>query len=566
MLKNKFFWIGVVVVALALLGGGAYMAWAKGYVPWLKTATPTASSTTLQTATVTQGNLSITADGTGVLVASDEVSLAFESSGTVTELLVKVGDQVQAGDVLAHIDDTEARNAVIAAELSVLSARKALKDAGDTASLDQAVSQAELQVAQAQAKLATAQSNLDDLLNWTPDETEIEIAKANLAIAQASYQNTVSKANMRDQELASTRIKLQDAIRNLSEAQANYANAMDSARDWERNIESTRENAAKSLKTAQDNLEIAQASYDLAMIDTRSIDIGNARIKVLNAQTTLDDLQTPPDKQEIAAARLTVHELEVALAQAQLNLKQAQESRAAVDTTTAQLNLEQAELKLELASKTLQGTILTAPIDGVVTTVNLRVGEKAGGTAIVISNLNIPLVKFWVEESDLNSVAVGHPVHLVFEALPDLTYNGQIIAVDPVLTSVGNTTAVQAWASIDASAYPVKLLGQMNVEVEIVAGEARNALLVPVQALRKLGENQYAVFVVLANGELEMRMVEIGLQDYVNAQVISGLQRGDVVTVSSKTTSTSTQTKTNQNSNMGGFPDGGMMIPIGPGG
>ena len=60
----------------------------------------------------------------------------------------------------------------------------------------------------------------------------------------------------------------------------------------------------------------------------------------------------------------------------------------------------------------------------------------------------------------------------------------------------------------------------MNVEVEIVAGEALNALLVPVQALRQMGE-QYAVFVVGANGELEMRIVEVGLD---------GLrQRGDQV-------------------------------------
>ena len=65
-----------------------------------------------------------------------------------------------------------------------------------------------------------------------------------------------------------------------------------------------------------------------------------------------------------------------------------------------------------------------------------------------------------------------------------------------MLVTVGGTTAVQSWASIDTTAHPVKLLGDMNVEVEVVAGEALNAVLVPVQALRELGEDQYAVFVV----------------------------------------------------------------------
>jgi len=78
-----------------------------------------------------------------------------------------------------------------------------------------------------------------------------------------------------------------------------------------------------------------------------------------------------------------------------------------------------------------------------------------------------------------------------------------------------------------------------------VAGEARNALLVPVQALRELSEGQYAVFVVGTDGQLEMRMVKVGLKDYVNAEIRSGLQRGEVVSLGEKT-STSTSESSSQ--------------------
>jgi RND family efflux transporter MFP subunit len=480
-----------------------------------------------------------------MLVSASEIELGFDSSGTLNGLLVQVGDRVQAGDVLAWIDDTAARQAVADAELAVLQAEQALEEAGDTAKLVQAVAQAELKVTLAENDLSTAQGELEDLLNWVPDEYEVEVAKADLAIAQVSYRNTLARAGMWDGQLASTRIKLEGAIRDLEEAQVNYANAMDAARDWERNIETTRENAAKALQKAQDDLEIAQASYDLALIDTRQIDIENARIKLLNSEQALEELQTPPDESDLAAARLKVQELEVALQQAKFDLAEAQEALAEADTTQAELALQQARLKLETAQETLNETTLVAPISGTVIAVNAEVGEKMSGTAIVLADLETPLIQFWVEESDLNSVAIGHPVRFIFEALPDLTYDGEIVRIDPVLVSVGNTPAVQAWASIDTAAHPAKLLGDMNVEAEIVAGEALNTLLVPLQALREIGDGQYAVFAVGADGELEMRMVEVGLKDYVNAQILSGLQRGEVVSIGERTTSSSGEPSSN---------------------
>jgi RND family efflux transporter MFP subunit len=553
MFRKKAFWIGLVV--LALVAGGGYAAYAAGLIGWLAPQESVQEST-LQTATVTVGDISITADGSGVLVASAEVDLSFGASGTLMELLVKVGDEVQAGEVLAWIDDATARQSLVDAELSVLQAQEALEEAQDTATLEQAVAQAELDVAQTEADLAAAKSDLEDLVEWAPDETDVEVAQANLAIAQADYQVSVAKANMRDDETTSVRVNLEQAIRDLEEAQANYANAMDAARDWERNIENARANAAEALQKAQDGLAVAQANYNLNTIDTSSSDVQNAWVKVLNAQATLDDLQMSPEASEIAGAQLVVQELEVALLQARLDLADAQEALTEADASgsavaEAELVLQQAQLKLESAQEALEGTTLVAPISGTVVTVNAEVGEKVSGTdggspVVVLADLDNPQIQFWVEESDLNSVAVGNRVNLVFEALPDLAYEGEIIGIDPVLVSVDGTTAVQSWASIDTTAHPVKLLGDMNVEVEVVAGEARNAVLAPVQALRELGPEQYAVFVVGTDGELELRPVEVGLQDYVNAEILSGLQRGEVVSTGETTSSLSSSSSGTQ--------------------
>jgi HlyD family secretion protein len=167
----------------------------------------------------------------------------------------------------------------------------------------------------------------------------------------------------------------------------------------------------------------------------------------------------------------------------------------------------------------------------------------------------------------LDNVVAGSAVKIVFEALPDLTYSGQIVRVDPALVTVSNTSAVQAWASIDIAAHPVQLLSDMNVEVEVVAGEAKNALLVPVQALHKQSDGQYTVSVVKADGSLETRAVQVGLTDYVNAEIRSGLQRGELVSTGTKTTASQATTTTNQTQSTDtgpmGMPDDGGMPPMG---
>ncbi len=541
MLRKKLFWI---VIGILILAGGGY----AGYTFWFAPKQTVESAPAMETGTVTVGDLSITAAGSGQLVASTEVNLAFSSSGTLKGLSVQVGDKVNAGDVLAWIDDNSAQQAVAAAEQQLMQAEQALA---------MAQAQAELALIQAQADLDTAQSSLDELLNWAPDEDEIAMAQAELTSAQASYQNTLAKSKV--DQTVSSRVSLDQAIAGLSEAQAEYANAMSAGRDWEKDITTTRENAAAAVLKAQQNLEIAQASYSLNSINSTYADVQSAKAKVVSAQAALDELKNPPEESEITAAQIQMQQATLAMEQAKLALADQGNGKTAA-TRDAELTLEQARLKLTAAQNTLAGTTLVAPFAGTVTAVNAEVGESVNGTAIVLANLDTPMIEFWVEETDMNSVAVDYPINVIFEALPDYVYTGKVERVEPVLATVGSTPAVQIWGSIDTSQYPAQLLGGMNADVEIVAGEAKNALLVPVQALREMGANQYTVFVVKDNGELEMRTVEVGLMDYVNAEVKSGLEQGETVSLGDGSESSSATINSNINTQQQmGPPDGGFM-------
>jgi multidrug efflux pump subunit AcrA (membrane-fusion protein) len=103
--------------------------------------------------------------------------------------------------------------------------------------------------------------------------------------------------------------------------------------------------------------------------------------------------------------------------------------------------------------------------------------------------------------------------------------------VDPVLVTVDGTSAVQAVARLDPAMRLASTLVGMTAEVEVIAAEARDVLLVPVEALRELPSGQFGVFIVKAGGELELRPVAVGLDDFVNAEILSGLELGDTVSL-----------------------------------
>ncbi len=149
---------------------------------------------------------------------------------------------------------------------------------------------------------------------------------------------------------------------------------------------------------------------------------------------------------------------------------------------------------------------------------------------LVISDLTPPTLDAYFDESDWKNIQEGFPVEVIFDALPNSIYEGQVVHVDPGLVSQQNTTVVYAVVELDISSTGWdKLPVGSAAGVDIIGGKAENAVLVPVEALRKISENEYAVF-VMEGGEPKMKLVEVGLQDLIYAEIISGIKQGDVVT------------------------------------
>lgn len=507
--KRQPRWLFIVLplVVVALAAGGWY------YFGQRAVAAKAPVTPALQTAKVRTGDITITASGSGNLLPTSDVTLAFRSSGVLAEVSVRVGDRVDAGQVLARLDDADVRAQVAQAEANLRLAEIKLADL--TAAVDPAA------LAAAQASLAAAKADQTKLI--TP-ATAAELLGAQESLRSAQEALALLLAGPDPNKVAAAKATLTLTEINVRAAQAAYDKVapVTVLRDGTTvGIGQTKE--AADLWQATTNYEKAKAEYQEVQAGATADVITAARARVAVAQAQLDAAKAAPDADARKAA-----EAKVAQTQAQLDALLA--GANANDIEAAKLSVTLARYSLENAQRALNNTQLRAPISGTALTVNAEVGETVGTAPVItVADLTASQVRFWVEESDLISVAPGNPVQIVFDALPDLVFAGKVLRLDPSLVTVDGTSAVQAWASINLTQHPVKLLSGLTAEVEIIAGEAKGALLVPVQALRELAPGSYAVFVVKADGQLEMRPVTVGLRDFANAQVISGLAKGDVV-------------------------------------
>ena len=517
MQRKRTMWIALVVIAaLAVAGGYAIYSNAN------TAAAQNEATQDVQTSTVRTGSIIVSATGAGTVIAAQQVDLAFSTSGVVTELLVRVGDQVTAGQELARIDDSAAQQALAVAKLQLAQAVMQT----DATTTQTGVSFDDISVETAQIALDQAQADLDELVNWVADADEIALLQAKLDSAEANYSAAQGQDAASSTNVTIENISLEQAKRDLAEAEAAYTTAFDPGRDWELNdprtadaLESERDRADDNLLRAQESLQVAQLNFNATVAGTNYSGSVSAQSNLLSAQQELAAAQSGPTEDEIDAAQTAVRQAELALKQAQLN------------TEANGLSLQQAQLSVESAQADVDGTVLTAPFAGVITAINGNVGESVSGALVTLADLTQPLLEVYLDESDLNMVGLDYEVEVSFDALADQLFSGTVTQIDPTLITFNGVSAVRALVHLDAESFakPQTLPVGLNATVEVIGGRTENALLVPVEALRDIGDGQYAVF-VMVDGVPEMRLVEVGLMDYSFAEILSGVAEGDVVT------------------------------------
>lgn len=320
------------------------------------------------------------------------------------------------------------------------------------------------------------------------------LANAELQLVQARMQ---TEADATTVGISYDDISIAMAEMNLVEAEA----ALAELRNWRPDEE--------AIALAQAQLEAAQASSSVESP-------ASAQINILSAEQKLAATQNGPDAETISAAEKAVARAELGMQQAYLN----REAHA--------LSLAQAELAVDAAEATLANTSLTAPIGGTVLAINAEVGESVSGAVVVLADLSKLVLEVFLDETDLDKVGPGYEVDIVFDGMPEETFTGQVVRVDPQLVKESGVSAVRAVVEVTYDK-PQPLPVGLSATVDVIGGRAENALLVPVEAVREISPGQYSLF-VMEDGQPQLRMVEVGLMDFTFAEITAGVEAGDVVT------------------------------------
>jgi HlyD family secretion protein len=478
----------VTVIVLAILIGGYF---AYTYIASQR-STSAASESRLQTAQATVGDVVLYADGTGMIMPATESSLGFRASGQVSAVYVEVGEGVEAGQVLAQLDDTEAK-------IELAEAQEAMNKLTSAA----AIATAKQTLAEAQTAFALAKETL-----------------AFLVSPQVLYWE--EKIPAREQVLA--------------EAQtAHKADASEAAKEKVTQAE-------RSLKFAQDSLVYFQQVYNDTYIQENFTQYntmtfrGRTRselIKIEDEETgEMINLVYPPTEGEIGMARADYELAKASIAEAQTYLDVLNGGEIPEGATGTNLvTYIQTKHLLETAEYNLNATKLIAPFSGTVSALDINVGDLADGSALVtISNLDQPYwLDAYLDADDWGQVRAGYEVEVSFDIIPDQVFTGIVTGVYPTLDTSSSDSALLHITAQLSEAIPYELPGGSAASVDVVGGRAENVVLVPVEALHRIGEEQYTLF-VMENGRLRLRVVEVGVQDLTKAEILSGLNAGEVVT------------------------------------
>jgi HlyD family secretion protein len=301
-----------------------------------------------------------------------EVDISFKSSGRITELLVKEGDTVKQGQVIARLDVAEVRSA---------------RD-------------------RERAALDGAQSGLQQIKTGIQFQTETLARDLDVRAADLKQ----AEARLAELTAGSRRQEIEQARAGVEELRTQNAQA---ALDWQR---AQRLYANDDISTAQRDSFKTRAESTAAALK--------------RAQEVLALVEEGPRKEQIDQARAAVDRARAAVrlsAAGRIDLE-----RRKQEQTGRQADVERARAQLAVLETQLGDRVAVAPCDGVVLTKSAEAGEvvAAGATVVTVGEIARPWVRGYIHEQDLGRVKPGMTAEVSSDSYPGKTYRGQVTFIN----------------------------------------------------------------------------------------------------------------------------------------
>jgi len=478
--KTKWFWIGIVIIAAVLL------------IVWSRRGS---SSSTIETATATIGDVVETVSVTGTVSPVDKADLSFEKGGVISRIYVKVGDTVKKGDAVAALDSASDK-AVLAAAQATLSDISRNLTPEELAVQKTALANAEKDATNAaHDALVKAQNAIfdyaDDFFTGAQSPNPTLSVRTDSSILQT--------------KLDMERLSLSDLL-NVWSADLSSATGSASSALLSRTNErlSTIKSFMIELSAVVNALNTSNSGMPAAMISA-DVTSMNAGLSTLNA--AIDS---------VAAAGT-----ELSTAQSNYALKLAGNSAQSIAAEAA---------KVAQAQALLDQDTISSPIDGIVTKADPNIGEYVapGQSGFSIQNSGFK-IEAYVPEADIAKVAIGDLASSTLDAYgSDTDFPARVTMIDPaetVLEGVPTYKVTLVFVSPDA-----RIRSGMTSNLEILTHVASHVLEIPYRAITDVDGAKTVRLVGTDGKSYKAVPVTVGLKGSSGTiEIVSGLKVGNKV-------------------------------------
>lgn len=222
-------------------------------------------------------------------------------------------------------------------------------------------------------------------------------------------------------------------------------------------------------------------------------------------------------------------------------------SLAEAEVTQINTQIKQAMLTIDTAKLDLGYTKILAPMDGIIVSVPVEVGQTVNAnqttpTIVEIAQLDKMTVKAEISEGDVVKVKAGMPVYFTILGSPEKQYRSVLKTIDPgpkTLSDNSNSsgsssstdTAIYYYGSFDIDNLDNDLRISMTAQITIVLDDAKDVISLPSSAIKKDGKSFY-VNVLDDKGNVQRKDIQVGLNNNIRAEIKSGINEKDSVIIS----------------------------------
>jgi HlyD family secretion protein len=488
---------------------------------------------------VVRGTVARTVSATGTLQPISEQKLAFAKGGKLVAVMVSVGQQVKAGQVLAHVDDFDAEQDLQEAQAKLGREQARLAEIQDSNKADAARDDA---------------GHAKDILDATKDQSDTINEANDRAVQEAQDRLETDRAALRDvqREAAGDQDRCNRSLTGGAHRYSGYGDYTDLGTKDRKGLllESPLDPKSPSCTRAEKGKSVVAAYQRRVENDQHAIANNQRRADVDHAEQQVS-LQNA--KRDAAAAD---------------DDADGKEATRPDTIDEQQANVADARTDLRRAQREITDTTLTAPVAGTVASINGAVGEylgAGGGTTamapgaraalpdldsaassssnsggntpqppggdsfITLKNVDTYQIVVPFEETDAALVQPNQKATVTFDALPGLTRDGTVTSIAPTGTQIQDVN--NYYATIVLNNVDPRLRAGMTTEARVVVGGVNNTLVVPTAAIQR-GGNSGIVQVLQPDGTTRQVQVQLGMIGDTTTQIVDGLTEGQQVVIS----------------------------------